>query len=139
MELKELNKTITILENHCNVDEAYFEFDYYDPDYVTIKSNKDGLMAFSLELIKACSKFDQLNGKENLYMNIKDWFVDEDNVFAPVITPFYSSRQDIMSKPLPKKKEPFAYHLTSIGLSALLCIIVGCFIIGFIQILMWIF
>ncbi len=138
MELKDLNNTISLLESHCDTNDAYFEFDY-SPDYVTIKSNKDGLMAFSLELIKAYSRFDQLDKKESLYMNMKDWFVDEDNIFAPVITPFYSVRQDIKSNPQPKKKDSFADRLTSIVLGALLCILVGCFIIGLIQILIWIF
>jgi|GEM_PF-3631341 len=138
MNKENLDRIIQTLEENSSEKDAYFEFTYENDDYCHIKSNQDGILVFAKELLRSVEDFEEMSHTQYASIDIKtnDWFIDG-NVFAPYIEPIYCTRGKIINKPT--TKETFKDRATGYLILGFFILLVGCGIIGFVEILSWIF
>ncbi len=134
MKEEDLNKVIDILEQNSSEEDAYFEFTYGNDDFFHVKSNKDGIVLFSKEILKTISSFSNTHNIERNYikMNSSIW-LRNDNIFAPFVEPVYVKRKDIELSNT-EEKQPWKDKIVLIILVLVLIIFVIGFITGIVQI-----
>ncbi len=133
-----LNKVIEILERNSSEDDAYFEYTYDEETEETyvIKSNKDGLKTFALELLKIANSFSEFKNNDKKFqpikLDVKEWFIG-DEVMPTFIEPLFINRNEMV---VPK---PFEHSwkddFFGFGLILFLTICVVLAIIGFITLI----
>lgn len=133
-----LNKIIEVLEKNSSEDDAYFEYTYdeeTDENYL-IKSNKEGIKMFALELLKVANNFNEFKQDDNKLQSIKldakDWFIG-DEVMPTFIEPLFINRNEVVK---PKHDQhSWKDNLIGFGIMAFLTLCVVSAIIGFITLI----
>ncbi len=141
MKEEELNKVIQVLEQNSSDKNAFFEFDYDEmPDYGCIRANKDGIITYAKELLRATKEFkfdsEHKENEKNVKIKTGDWYVD-DEFILPYINPVFKKRIDLeKKKPI---KETLKSRITGVIAILTLISIIGCIVVGFVTIVNWIF
>ena len=138
MKEEDLDKVIGILEQNSSEEDAHFEFTFDNDDFFHIKSNKEGIILFSKEILKTIKGFKNTQDVSRNIVNLSysSWLINND-IFAPYVEPVYERRENIITSEPEKttwKAKFFSYLLVII-----LLVVVASFLIGFIEILNWIF
>lgn len=140
MNNKELNHLIEELEFTSNEKEAYFGIFRFgnEPDENYIKANKEGLLLFSLQLLRAAQEFDTIlkDGEKNIISLDPDQdYIDpnSDHHFH-YVEPLFSKPQ--MSS-VEITNDTWKDHAIKIGCLVFFAIIIGMTIIGGWTILRW--
>jgi hypothetical protein len=137
MKEEDLNSVIEILSRNVSEENAHFEFTYDDNEYCHVRSNIDGILIFTKELLSTVYDFKENheNLKKGIPIKTSDWFINDDDFFAPFITPLYVEIKKI------KRIEPYKETLKDKLLPYFLMLCLLIFIIGFFsgifQLLSW--
>ena len=141
MKEEDLNKVIKVLDDNSSFEEAYFEFDYDEEnnyDHSFIHSNKEGLILFANELLKAAKGFEKIKDSEEKVKDIKlktgEWF-GYNNIVAPYIKPIFSKKNKI--ERLVSKPKKWNDKIFELGCSLGLIVLVVSIIVGIVNIILW--
>lgn len=141
-EKEELDIIIEKLEAMSSVEDAFFLYDYE----VSIKksgfihSNKEGLILYAKELLKASKRFEDFklnkSEEETIFLETSDWYLHGKKRIIPYIKPIYKSRK-LLKEPI-SFKEKIKEKISLISYFLTIIIIVGLVFIGFLQTIDWI-
>jgi hypothetical protein len=137
----ELQNIIARLEEAASKDKATFGIFQYGggPDESYIKANKEGLMLYAIELLKAAnSAEDIINDKEKSIIPLpfeEGWIDDRSSTIIETVEPV-SGRDE---PKIEKHPEEFGDKVVSAGCIVGIALILACIAIGFWTLAKWIF
>jgi len=143
MNNEKLENIITELESESIKDDAYFGFyeneDNQDDEH--IKANKDGLILYAVELLKAANEFNLRHfekGKDELYGINDEWFSKENEYMFKYIK-LINKQKSKIDPDTKEHKETWTDKVFKAGCLSAIVLILITIVVGFISILEWLF